>query len=236
MTDQRIAVVTGANRGIGLEITRQLASQGIHVIATARDPQQGQALVERMAGEGLTVSTFALEVTDAQQCAALRDHVAAEFGRIDILVNNAGIAPDQFVSGFELDLDLYRQILDINVLAPLRLMQLFVPMMKEQGYGRVVNLSSELGSMTTTTVGTTVGYRSSKAALNALSHFLGMELKDYPNIKINAAAPGWCRTDLGGDKAERSAAEGADTPVWLATLDEEGPNGGFFQDRKVHPW
>lgn len=236
MSSQQVAIVTGANRGIGLEISRQLAAKGIHVIATARDAAQGEAVVQQLAEQGASVSTFALEVTDQQQCEALLAHVQAQFGRLDILVNNAGIAPDQFVSGFELDLPLYQQILDINVVAPLRLIQLFMPMMKQQGYGRVVNLSSELGSMTTTTVGTTVGYRSSKAALNAISHFLGMELKDFPNIKINAAAPGWCRTDLGGEKAERSAAEGADTPVWLATIDEDGPNGGFFQDRKAHPW
>ena len=233
---QKIAIVTGANRGIGLEITRQLAEQGIHVIGTARDENQGKAMVEVMTEAGLSVSTYPLEVTDHTQCKAFIDYVLATHGRIDILVNNAGIAIDQWVSGFELDLDVIRKTIDVNVIASLDLIQLVIPTMKSQGSGRIVNLSTELASMTATQMGSTVAYRLSKAALNMTTRLLALELKEDPDILINAAAPGWCQTELGGEGADRSAAEGADTPVWLATLDAGGPSGGFYRDRKEFPW
>ncbi len=232
---QRVALVTGANRGIGLEVTRQLAEQGIHVVATARSEEQGRALLGEMAA-GLSVSTFVLEVTNTEQCQALMSHISEEYGRLDILVNNAGIAPDQWQSGFQLDTDLFKEVMDVNVYSPLRLIQLFTPMMQARGYGRIVNLSSELASLTTSEMGSTLAYRTSKGALNTISKLLSLELKDFPNIKINAAAPGWCQTELGGEGAPRTAAEGADTVVWLATLADDGPTGGFYRDRESYPW
>jgi NAD(P)-dependent dehydrogenase (short-subunit alcohol dehydrogenase family) len=236
MKDQKIAVVTGANRGLGLAITRQLAQMGIHVVATARDAALGQAMLQQLQAENLPVSTFTLEVTDAQACEALLAHVEQQFGRLDILVNNAGIAADQWVSGFDLDIDMLREIMEVNLYSALRLTQLFMPMMKAQGHGRIVNMSSELATLSQCQMGSTIGYRMSKAAMNSMTVLLAQELKEFPDILINAAAPGWVNTELGGPDAPRTPEEGADTPVWLATLPEGGPSGEFYRDREVYPW
>ena len=206
----RIAIVTGANRGIGLEITRQLAEQGIHVVGSARNAGQGAAMVEVMEEAGLSVSTFVADVSNHEDCVALVEHVKTEFGRIDILVNNAGIAIDQWKSGFEVELDIVRQTLEVNVMGLLDMTQLVIPVMKAQGSGRIVNLSSELASLAATQMGSTVAYRTSKAAVNSITRLLALELtKEFPDILINAAAPGWCQTELGGEGADRTAAEGA---------------------------
>ena len=231
-----IALVTGANRGIGLEITRQLAAKGIHVIAAARKAADSEKIVATLAAEGLTVSAFALDVADESQRLAIAEHIQTTYGRLDILVNNAGVAIDQWTSGFDVGLDKMRDTMEVNLYAPLRLIQLFIPLMKQQKHGRIVNLSSELASLSTTTMGSTVAYRTSKSALNCLTKLLACELKDFPDILINAAAPGWCQTELGGEGATFTAAEGADTPVWLATLPAGSPNGGFFRQRKEYPW
>jgi NAD(P)-dependent dehydrogenase (short-subunit alcohol dehydrogenase family) len=236
MKDQKIAVVTGANRGLGLAITRQLAEMGVHVVATTRDAALGEAMLQQLLAENLPVSTFTLEVTDAQACEALLSHVEQQYGRLDILVNNAGIAPDQWVSGFDLDIDMLREIMEVNLYSTLRLTQLFMPMMKAQGHGRIVNMSSELATISQCQMGGTIGYRMSKAATNSMTVLLAQELKEFPDILINAAAPGWVNTELGGLDAPRTPEEGADTPVWLATLPEGGPSGGFYRDREVYPW
>jgi NAD(P)-dependent dehydrogenase (short-subunit alcohol dehydrogenase family) len=233
---QKVALVTGANRGLGLAITRQLAAQGIHVVAAARDSVQGQALVKQLQGEGLPVSTFTVEVTDTGQCNALRAHIEQTFGQLDILVNNAGIAPDQWLSGFDLDIAMLREIMEVNLYSALRLTQLFMPMMKARGHGRIVNMSTELATLSACQMGSTIGYRMSKAAMNSMTVLLAAELKDFPDILINAAAPGWVNTELGGPDAPRTAEQGADTPVWLATLPEGGPSGGFYRDRESYPW
>jgi len=236
MTDRKIALVTGANRGIGRAIALQLAAQDIHVIVAARDAEAGAAVVAEIESDGGAAEAIALDVTDVDQCQAALDHVTAAHGRLDILVNNAGVALDKWIPGLELDLDLLRQTMEVNVYGPLRLCQLFIPMMQAQRHGRVVNLSSELASLETMEMGYTVAYRSTKAALNAITKMLSLELKEYPDILVNAAAPGWVKTELGGGDATRTPEEGADTPVWLATLPAGGPNGGFFRDREVYPW
>lgn len=235
-SSKKIALVTGANRGIGFEITRQLALKNIHVIAATRKASDGEILANKLAEEGLTISTITLDVSSEEQCQAAKNHIEANYGRLDILINNAGIAIDQWTSGFDVSLDKMRETMEVNLYAPLRLIQLFIPLMKNQQSGRIINLSSELASLSTTTMGSTIAYRTSKAALNCLTKLLACELKDYPDILINAAAPGWCQTELGGEGATFTAAEGADTPVWLATLPAGGPNGGFFRQREEYPW
>ena len=236
MKGQKVAVVTGANRGLGLAITRQLAQMGIHVVATARDAGLGQEMLAQFQSDNLPVSTFTLEVTDARACEALLGHVEQQYGRLDILVNNAGIAPDQWVSGFDLDIEMLRQVMEVNLYSALRLSQLFMPMMKAQGHGRIVNMSSELATLSQCQMGSTIAYRMSKAAMNSMTVLLAQELKEFPDILINAAAPGWVKTELGGPDAPRTTEEGADTPVWLATLPAGGPTGGFYRDREVYPW
>jgi len=234
MNERKVAVVTGSNRGIGLEIARQLIALDLHVIVTARDGKAAEAALADLKGERGAASAHALDISDGASVTALAAHVEAVHGRIDVLVNNAGIAPDAWRSLFDLDIDTFRTTMETNVYGTLRCCQAFVPMMKKRNYGRVVNLSSQLGSLTRMT-GNSLAYRTSKTAVNALTRVLADELKDT-NILVNAASPGWVRTDMGGKDAPRSPEEGARGSVRLATLPDDGPRGGFFDDHEELPW
>jgi len=238
MTVTRTALVSGANRGIGFEIVRQLARLGVLPVIGARDPKDGQAAAETLLGEGLDVPVVALDV-DAEESAAFAvGEVARLYGRLDILVNNAAILIDEpgglDASLLELTGDRARRTFETNVLGPLRLIQAAAPLMTAQDYGRIVNLSSTAGQLADMGKGYPA-YRISKTGVNALTRIAAAELGGG-NIKVNAMCPGWVRTDMGGAKADRSPAEGADTAVWLATLPDDGPTGGFFRDRKPIAW
>lgn len=238
----RVALVTGANRGLGYEICRQLAGRGLRVISTSRDEEKGRAAVASLASEGLDLAYRQLDVSDPESVAAASDWVAKEFGRLDVLVNNAGILLDLRHSNdisdtqsiLEVEEEVMEKTLQTNTRGPLRVSQAFVPQMTEGGYGRIVNVSSGLGQLSGMGTGWPA-YRISKTAVNAITRILAAEMEGS-NIKINSASPGWVRTDMGGADAERSPAEGADTIVWLATLPDDGPSGGFFEDRKPVPW
>jgi NAD(P)-dependent dehydrogenase (short-subunit alcohol dehydrogenase family) len=180
------------------------------------------------------VSFFPLDMTDEQSLLRVAEYVPRELGRLDILVNNAAVALDLKQPGLEIGMDVVRTTMETNVYGPLRLTQLFVPLMRQQGYGRVVNVSSGLGSFSRITAGK-LAYRLSKASLNAMTKVFADELQDT-NILVNAVTPGWVRTHLGGIRAERSVEEGADGVVWLATLPDDGPRGKFFKDRHEFPW
>jgi NAD(P)-dependent dehydrogenase (short-subunit alcohol dehydrogenase family) len=234
MTGQ-VAIVTGGNRGIGFEICRQLAQRGIHVVLTSRDAAKGGAAFKKLRQAGLPVAFCRLDVTSGPSIAALSAFVTAEFGRVDILINNAGIMIDPHGSRLlDSKLETYRDTLETNVLAPLALTQALVPPMKKRNYGRIVNISSSLGQLSDMGTGTPA-YRISKAALNALTRMVAAETRGS-NILVNSMSPGWVKTDMGGANAPRTVAEGADTAVWLATLPDGGPTGGFFYDRKPIPW
>ncbi len=230
----RVALVTGANRGIGLEVCRQLAARGIRTLLTARSEDKGRLAARTLAEQGLPVSFFPLDMTDEQSLRQVAEYVPRELGRLDILVNNAAVALDLKLPGLEIDMSLVRATIETNVYGPLRLTQLFVPLMRQQGYGRVVNVSSGLGSFSRITAGK-LAYRLSKVSLNAMTKVFADELQDT-NILVNAVTPGWVRTHLGGIRAERSVEEGADGIVWLATLPDDGPRGKFFKDRDEFPW
>lgn len=230
----KIAVVTGANRGIGFEVCRQLAGPDCHVILTSRDEARGQQAADLLRQAGKPVSYHQLEVTDPASVARLRADVLQEFGRLDVLVNNAGIYPDEGVSVFDVALETVQLTMDINFYGPFHLCRAFVPLMRQQNYGRVVNVSSGAGSITDMD-GQTAAYKLSKVALNALTRIVADEVKSY-NIKVNTMCPGWVRTEMGGPAAPRSVEEAADTIIWLATLGADGPTGGFFRDRKPIPW
>ncbi len=238
MAETRIAVVTGANRGIGLEIVRQLARQGVITVLCARDPEKGKAAAQTLASEGLEPAVVALDVMDADSVHAAVAKVMDLYGRIDVLVNNAGILKEGFTpedaSVFDAPADLVIETFKTNTLGPLRLIQAVVPHMKKLGYGRIVNMSSGAGQLADMGGGYPA-YRMSKAALNALTRIAAAELGPG-DIKINSMCPGWVRTAMGGPNATRSVDKGAETAVWLATLPVEGPTGGFFRDMMPIPW
>ena len=233
--NKRLAVVTGANRGIGYEIARQLGAQGIRVIAASREPAKGEAAAARLVAGGADAVFFPLDVTSAKDVAALAAHVEKQHGAADILVNNAGILIDPH-GGRVLDteIDIFRETMEANFYGPLRLTQALVPAMRERNYGRVVNLSSGLGQLEDMGTGTPA-YRVSKTAINALTRMLAAELAGS-NVLVNSVDPGWVQTAMGGPNATRSVEQGADTAVWLATLPDGGPSGGFFHDRKPIAW
>ena len=235
-SDRKIAVVTGANRGIGLAASYQLAKQGIYVILTSRDAVKGKATVEKLQAEGLEVGYHPLDVTDPASVQQLAQFVRGQFGHLEILVNNAGVALDftDNSSILNLQLETLEQTLQTNLYGPILVAQALVPLMQTQRYGRVVNVSSGAGQLTDMNSGYP-SYRMSKTALNASTRILANELQDM-NILVNAVCPGWVRTDMGGPNAPRSPEQGADTIVWLATLPEGGPTGGFFRDRQPIPW
>ncbi len=235
MNPSRIAVVTGANRGLGREIARQLLGRGLQVVLTARDPDQGEAAAARLRGDGLAPRFHPLDVTDDASVAALRDWLEHSFRRLDVLVNNAGVMLDTDGRRIaELPLDTLGRTLETNLYGPLRVTQALLPLMGRHGYGRIVNMASSLGQLADMGWGTPA-YRISKTALNALTRILAAELAGT-NIKVNSLCPGWVRTDMGGPNATRTVEEGADTAVWLATLPDDGPSGGFFRDRAPIPW
>jgi NAD(P)-dependent dehydrogenase (short-subunit alcohol dehydrogenase family) len=232
--DRKVAVVTGANRGIGFEICRQLARKGVHVILTSRDEAKGRDACEKLATAGLEVAFCQLDVSDSNSVQRLADWITSQYGRLQILVNNAGIYIDNQHSLLTVDMAVMRRTMETNAYGPLMMCQALVPLMKREGYGRLVNVSSGIGELSG--LGPSYpAYRISKIVLNIHTRILAGELRDT-GILANAVCPGWVRTDMGGPGASRSVEEGADTAVWLATLPNDGPTGGFFRDRQEIPW
>jgi NAD(P)-dependent dehydrogenase (short-subunit alcohol dehydrogenase family) len=229
--DGRVALVSGGNRGIGLEIVRQLAEMGIMVILGSRDEKEGQTAAQGLSGDVIVRQLDVADVTSVDRLAA---SVEEEFGRLDILVNNAGISNDEGQRGVDADLGRVREALEANLLGAWRLCEAFIPLMRRHGYGRIVNISSGMAVLNDMGGGSPA-YRVSKTALNALTRILASELRGS-GILVNSVSPGWVRTDMGGSGASRSVEEGADTPVWAATLPNNGPNGGLFHDRRPIPW
>jgi NAD(P)-dependent dehydrogenase (short-subunit alcohol dehydrogenase family) len=231
-------LVTGANRGIGLEIVKQLSRAGILTVLASRNLEKGRAAAAKLASEGLEAPAVALDVTDGASIRAAIDEVIRLFGRLDVLVNNAGILEEGFTaeetSVLQVSPDLVIRTYLTNAVGPLRLTQAVVPIMQKGGYGRIVNMSSGAGQLSDMSSGFPA-YRMSKAALNALTRTTAAELGPTP-IKVNAMCPGWVRTDMGGPNATRTVEKGAETAVWLATLPDTGPTGGFFRDMRPIPW
>ena len=233
MTSTPIVVVTGANRGIGFEISRQLASRGAQVVLTARKPGAGKAAVKKLAAQDLSVQFQPLNVTSSKSIAALSDFLKRTYGRINVLINNAGIIANGDASGLEVDIETVRVTLETNALGPLHLSQALVPLLQRSKDARIVNISSGMGAFSEMERDY-AAYRISKTALNAVTAILAAELRD--RVSVNAACPGWVRTDMGGRSAERDVREGADTPVWLALDAPQKLTGKFVRDRKVIPW
>jgi NAD(P)-dependent dehydrogenase (short-subunit alcohol dehydrogenase family) len=231
-----VAIVTGGNRGLGLETCRQLAVLGFRVVLTSRNPKLGEAAVAALRESGLTVVAHQLDVTDPLSVERLVADVDAAYDRIDVLVNNAGVAlrPADDLGTLQVDIETIRQTLEVNTLAPLRLCQAVVPVMRRGGYGRVVNVSSGMGQLDDMENGWPA-YRISKTALSAVTRLVAREVSGA-NVLVNAVCPGWVRTDMGGSSATRSVEEGAAGIVWAATLPDRGPSGSFFRDGRPIPW
>jgi len=238
---QKIAVVTGANRGLGFEAARQLAKRGYRVVLTGRRETQTAAAAETLRNEGSAVDYRVVDVTDDRAITDLASYLERQYGRVDVLVNNAGVFLEssdargsRSASALETPRDILLKSFDNNTASAFIMAVTLVPLMRKHGYGRIVNVSSGMGALTEMS-GLWPGYRISKTALNAVTRILADELKDA-HIKINSVCPGWVRTDMGGPEAARSVEEGADTIVWAATLPDNGPTGGFFRDRKPAAW
>ncbi len=237
MNTQKVALITGANKGIGLEIARQLGRQGVTVVLGSRDSGRGRAAAEQLKGEGIDAHTVKLEVTDADDVAALPDYLKENFGRLDILVNNAGVLEDmQGVSA-----QVFRDTFEANVIAPYFLTQALLPLLQEAPAGRIVNQSSILGSLAVNSAPDQIPpefllpmYNSSKAALNMLTVIQSRHLSGS-NLKINVAHPGNVLTDM-NPYGKLTVAEGAKTAVTLATLPDDGPTGGFFHLGESLSW
>jgi NAD(P)-dependent dehydrogenase (short-subunit alcohol dehydrogenase family) len=233
---QKVALITGANKGLGLEIARQLGQQGVAVVLGARQGK-AEAPAAELRAKGLDARALELDVTNATDIAALASFFQTTFGRLDILVNNAGVQLD---TGFDTSPDTLRQMYEANVVGPYAITQALLPLLHQAPAGRIVNQSSILGSLATISAGqggswATPGYTSSKAALNMLTVVLALHLADSA-IKVNAAHPGWVKTDLGGSDAPLDVQEGAHTAVRLALLPADGPTGGYFHNEEQLPW
>jgi NAD(P)-dependent dehydrogenase (short-subunit alcohol dehydrogenase family) len=227
----QVALVSGGNRGIGREVARQLAGKGLAVVLGSRDLGKGEAVAKDI-GDGVVATQ--LDVADEESIRSAISFVEREFGRLDVLVNNAGIADGWGGTAAEADVDRVKEVLETNLFGAWRLAKAALPLMRRNGYGRIVNVSSGMGQLSGMG-GRSPGYRVSKTGLNALTRMLTAELQGE-NILVNSVCPGWVRTDMGGKNARRSVEQGADTPVWLATLPDDGPTGGFFRDREPIPW
>jgi NAD(P)-dependent dehydrogenase (short-subunit alcohol dehydrogenase family) len=241
--DKNIALITGANKGIGLETARQLAQKQIIVLLGSRDKAKGESAATKLKSEGLDVRPFEIDVTNEQSVQKAAERVEKEFGHLDILINNAGVMLDDDKKKVsEQSLETWRRTFDTNLFGLIATTQAFLPLLQKSEAGRIVNLSSILGSITYhATPGSpvydfkTAAYNVSKSAVNAYTVQLAYELKDS-KIKVNAAHPGWVKTEMGGEGATMEITDGARTSVELATLDNDGPNGAYVHMGKPIPW
>jgi NAD(P)-dependent dehydrogenase (short-subunit alcohol dehydrogenase family) len=235
MTARKIAIVTGGNRGLGLEIARQLMKADLFVVIGARDRAKCDAALESLKSAGSNADALPLDVNDTKSVRRFVEEMEKKHGAPGVLVNNAGVYPEETdAKVVDTPTSIWRETMETNLFGAVRMCREVVPLMKKLRYGRIVNLSSGLGQLQTMGEGSPA-YRVSKAALNALTRTLAAEVAGH-GILVNSMSPGWVRTDMGGDDAPRSVEEGADTAVWLSLLPSNGPTGQFFRDRKTIPW
>jgi NAD(P)-dependent dehydrogenase (short-subunit alcohol dehydrogenase family) len=231
--ERGIALVTGANRGIGREVVRLLARDGFTAILGARDPDKGEAAAAELRRQDLEVEFRRVDVTDAESVKALGEALGSDFGRLDVLVNNAAVHYDTWQRGVDADLEVVREALETNVLGAWRTAQACLPLLRRSPHGRLVNLSSGAGSLAGMGAGAPA-YSVSKAALNAMTRILAAELGD-DGVLVNAVCPGWVATDMGG-AGGRPVEDGAASVIWAVTLSDDGPTGGFFRDGRPLEW
>ncbi|NOT61232.1 MAG: SDR family oxidoreductase [Acidobacteria bacterium] len=244
MQEKKVALITGANKGIGFETARQLGQQGITVLVGARDEKRGNEAATTLQAEGVDAHFLHVDMSDAATFTKAAKFIADKFGKLDILINNAGVLLDYTVPASAIPVDNWRKTFETNVFALVELTQTLLPLVKKSDAGRIVNLSSILGSLTlnrdpnswiAASAATNTSYDASKAALNMFTIHLANELKDT-SIKVNSAHPGWVKTDMGGEAAPLEIEDGAKTSVALATLGEDGPTGAYIHLGESLPW
>jgi NAD(P)-dependent dehydrogenase (short-subunit alcohol dehydrogenase family) len=243
-TAKKVALITGANKGLGFEMSRQLGRAGVTVVMTARDSVRGEAAVEKLKAEGLDVEFLKLMVTEDKDRKAAAEYFGKKYGKLDILINNAGVSLEPFGSGLPSKTtdEVIHQTFETNFFAVVALTRELLPLLLKSDAGRIVNMSSILGSQTLHADPKSpiynfkqLSYDASKAALNSYTIHLAYELKDT-KIKVNSAHPGWVKTDMGSDAAPMEIPEGGKTGVELALLGPDGPTGGFFHLGQTLPW
>jgi NAD(P)-dependent dehydrogenase (short-subunit alcohol dehydrogenase family) len=244
MNEKKIALITGANKGIGLETARQLGKKDITVLLGARDSSKAETAAAELRKDGIDAHPVVIDVSDSESIRTAARQVERDFGRLDILINNAGVMTDDKEKKVsEQTLETWRKTFDTNLFGLIETTQAFLPLLRKSEAGRIVNLSSILGSVTLhAKPGSTIyesksyaSYNVSKSAVNAFTVQLAYELKDTP-LKVNAAHPGWVKTDMGGEGASMEIVDGAKTSVALATLDADGPSGSFVHMGEPLPW
>lgn len=229
----RVALVTGANRGIGLETCRQLLALGLRVVMTGRDARAVTNALDRL-DRGADAIAVPMDVTDPESIRTALETAESRIGPIDVLINNAAILLHEDAAVLDTPQDGFRQTFETNVFGVIEVCRVFVPPMAERGYGRVVNVSSGAGQLAGMST-YAPAYAMSKTALNAFTRILAATYQRQ-GVLANAVDPGWVRTDMGGPSAPRSVQQGADGIAWLAMLPDDGPSGGFFKDRRAVPW
>jgi NAD(P)-dependent dehydrogenase (short-subunit alcohol dehydrogenase family) len=245
---QKIAFITGGNRGLGFQTALDLKDAGTKVVIGSRDLAQGEQAVKKLRAAGVDADVLQFDITKPADYQAAFDYFNSKYGRLDILVNNAGIAGGTFPgtgpehSAADVPQDLLRKVFDTNFFAQVALTDALLPLLKKSPAGRIVNLSSILGSLTLQADpnspiynAKSFAYDASKTALNAFTVHLAYELRDT-KVKVNSAHPGWVKTDMGGDQAPMELSEGGKTSAELATLPDTGPTGGYFHLGKPLPW
>lgn len=244
-TQNKVAFITGGNRGIGFETAKRLGELGIDIVIGVRDLSKGVKAVNELEALGIEARAIVYDADKAETADSVYEYLDKHYGKLDILVNNAGVAIEQLMGGNNsstLPADILQQTFQTNLFSVVTLTQKLLPLIKKAPEGRIVNLSSILGSLTLHSMPNSpiepakaFAYNASKTALNAYTVHLAHELKDT-HIKVNSAHPGWVKTELGGPHAPMEIADSYKTSVYLATLDSNGPNGGFFHETEALPW
>jgi len=232
--DIKVALVTGGNRGIGYELVKQLALKGFKVILASRDPEMGHKAVQKLKESNLDVSFVVMDVDNQESIHQAAITVSERYGRVDVLINNAGVYLEENKRLVAMDPSILERTMTTNFFGAYHVIRSFIPLMEKQGYGRIINVSSEYGAMSDMSYPGVGAYKLSKFALNGLTRMVAAEING--DIKINAVDPGWVSSDMGGPSAPRTPKQAADSILWLATIGPEGPNGVFFRDGKRIDW
>ena len=232
--DIKVALVTGGNRGIGYELVKQLALNGFKVILASRDQEKGYEAVQKLKELDLDVLFMLMDVDNQESIRQASITINDEYGRLDVLINNAGVYLDQNKKLLNMDPSILEKTMVTNFFGVYHVIRFFIPLMEKKGYGRIINISSEYGAMSEMSYQGVGAYKLSKYSLNGLTQLVASETNG--DIKINAVDPGWVSTDMGGPSAPRTPKQAAESILWLATIESDGPNGGFFRDGKQIDW